>query len=98
MERNKLSITVLEKKIIELLNKLKSNHLNLLTFQEQSEVLKIQNSDLKKQLSLITEENKSLKITNNLLGSNEGRQETKSKINSLIKEVENCIQQVSEIK
>ncbi|MGY8922612.1 MAG: hypothetical protein ACKVJR_02670, partial [Flavobacteriales bacterium] len=65
MERNKLSITVLEKKIIELLNKLKSNHLNLLTFQEQNEVLKIQNSDLKKQLSLITEENKSLKITNN---------------------------------
>ena len=67
MERNKLSITVLEKKIIELLNKLKSNHLNLLTFQEQNEVLKIQNSDLKKQLSLITEENKSLKITNNLI-------------------------------
>ena len=43
------------------------------------------------------EENKSLKIANNLLGSNEGTQATKSKINSLIREVENCIQQVSEM-
>jgi hypothetical protein len=38
-----------------------------------------------------------LKIVNNLLGSNEGNQETKSKINSLIKEVDFCIQQVSEM-
>jgi len=38
-----------------------------------------------------------LKIANNLLGSNEGKTQTKAKINSLIKEVDHCIQQLSEM-
>ena len=73
------------------------NHLDLVTFQDENEVLKAQKISLEQQLSSLQEENKSLKIANNLLGSNEGTQETKSKINNLIKEVENCIQQVSEM-
>ena len=94
---NESSIAFLEQKIIELLNKLKGNHLSLLRFEEQNELLKTRNVELEQKLSVMLEENKSLKIVNNLLGSNEGTQETKSKINSLIKEVENCIQQVSEM-
>ncbi|MBT3542971.1 MAG: hypothetical protein HN486_05750 [Flavobacteriaceae bacterium] len=97
MEKNETGIVVLEQKIIDLLNKLKGNHLDLVTFQDENEVLKTQNISLEQQLSSLQEENKSLKIANNLLGSNEGTQETKSKINNLIKEVENCIQQVSEM-
>ena len=97
IERNKSSIAVLEQKIIGLLNKLKGNHLDLVKFQDQNEALKKRNSELEEQLLSIREENKSLKIANNLLGSNEGKQVTKSKINSLIREVENCIQQVSEM-
>ena len=97
IEKNKYSIAVLEQKIIGLLNKLKGNHLDLVKFQDQNEVLKKRNSELEEQLLSIREENKSLKIANNLLGSNEGTQATKSKINSLIREVENCIQQVSEM-
>ena len=97
MEKNETEIVVLEQKIIDLLNKLKGNHLDLVTFQDENEVLKAQKISLEQQLSSLQEENKSLKIANNLLGSNEGTQETKSKINNLIKEVENCIQQVSEM-
>jgi len=94
---NESSIAFLEQKIIEHLNKLKGNHLSLVRFEEQNELLKTRNVELEQKLSVMLEENKSLKIANNLLGSNEGTQETKSKINSLIKEVENCIQQVSEM-
>jgi len=97
MEKNETGIVVLEQKIIDLLNKLKGNHLDLVTFQDENEVLKAQKISLEQQLSSLQEENKSLKIANNLLGSNEGTLETKSKINNLIKEVENCIQQVSEM-
>lgn len=97
MKKNETGIVVLEQKIIDLLNKLKGNHLDLVTFQDENEVLKAQKISLEQQLSSLQEENKSLKIANNLLGSNEGTQETKSKINNLIKEVENCIQQVSEM-
>ena len=97
VEKERLSLAFLEQKIIDLLNKLKGNHLDLVTFQDENEVLKAQKISLEQQLSSLQEENKSLKIANNLLGSNEGTQETKSKINNLIKEVENCIQQVSEM-
>jgi hypothetical protein len=97
MEKNETGIVVLEQKIIDLLNKLKGNHLDLVTFQDENEVLKAQKISLEQQLSSLQEENKSLKIANNLLGSNEGTLETKSKINNLSKEVENCIQQVSEM-
>lgn len=97
MKKNETGIVVLEQKIIDLLNKLKGNHLDLVTFQDENEVLKAQKISLEQQLSSLQEENKSLKIANNLLGSNEGTLETKSKINNLIKEVENCIQQVSEM-
>jgi hypothetical protein len=45
----------------------------------------------------LREENKSLKIANNLLGSTEGKTQAKTKINSLIKEVDTCIQQLSEM-
>jgi hypothetical protein len=97
VEKERLSLAFLEQKIIELLNKLKGNHLNLVRFQEENEYLKAKNVELDEKLTSVLEENKSLKVANNLLGSNKGTQETKSKINSLIKEVENCIQQVSEM-
>ena len=45
----------------------------------------------------LQKENKSLKIANNLLGSNEGKSQTKTKINGLIKEVDDCINQLSEM-
>ncbi len=38
----------------------------------------------------------SLKITNSLLGSDENKRETKLKINSLIREIDYCIAQLSD--
>lgn len=97
MDQKPLAITTLEEKIIGLLNRLKENHLNLTKLKESNESLSVQNKALKENISALKEENKSLRIANNLLGSNEGKTQTKTKINSLIKEVDYCIQQLSEI-
>ena len=55
------------------------------------------NKSLEDKIMLLRKENKSLKIANNLLGSNEGKSQTKTKINGLIKEVDDCINQLSEM-
>jgi len=91
------SLVVLEVKIIELLNKLKENHLDLQTLREQNRLMESEKKELKSKLRILKEENQSLKIANNLLGSNEGKTQTKTKINSLIKEVEYCIAQITEM-
>tara|TARA_B110000046_G_scaffold50540_1_gene56393 strand:- start:137 stop:433 length:297 start_codon:yes stop_codon:yes gene_type:complete len=97
MQENKSGIIILEEKIIVLLNKLKGNHLDLVKLKEQNNILDFKFKEINQKYVILESENKSLKIANNLLGSNEGNQETKSKINSLIKEVDFCIQQVSEM-
>jgi len=51
---------------------------------KQSEI-----AELKKQLD-------NLKMVNSLLGSDENKRETKLKINSLIREIDNCIAQLSD--
>lgn len=90
-------ILILESKIIVLLNKLKENHLDLKTFKDKNSILELQKKELEDQIKSLSEENKSLKIANNLLGSNEGKTQTKAKINSLIKEVDYCISQLTEM-
>ena len=90
-------ISLLESRIIVLLNKLKDNHLNLKTLKERNVLLEKEKMEMEVQVKSIKEENKSLKIANNLLGSNEGKTQTKAKINSLIKEVDYCISQLTEM-
>ncbi len=97
MNQKTSSLVILEAKIIELLNKLKENHLDLKTLREQNTLLENEKKELKSSLQLLKEENQSLTIANNLLGSNEGNTQTKSKINSLIKEVDYCIAQITEM-
>ena len=97
MNQKTSSLIILEAKIIELLNKLKENHLDLQTLREQNTLLENEKNELKSSLQLLKEENQSLTIANNLLGSNEGNTKTKSKINSLIKEVDYCIAQITEM-
>jgi hypothetical protein len=82
MQENKSEIIILEEKIIGLLNKLKGNHLDLLKLKEQNDILEFKFKEINQKYTILESENKSLKIANNLLGSNEGNQETKSKINS----------------
>ena len=97
MDSKASGMSILESKIIVLLNKLKENHLDLQILQERNTLLDSQKKELEDQIINLKEENKSLKIANNLLGSNEGKTQTKAKINSLIKEVDYCLQQLSEM-
>ena len=90
-------IKILEEKIIVLLNKLKENHLDLVKFKDLQTSLIQENKILKDKILKLEDDNKSLKVANNLLGSNEGKSQTKTKINNLIKEVDYCIQQLSEM-
>lgn len=88
---------LLENKIIELLNKLKSNHLQLQKFETEMATLKTQIDRLKEKNTILHQENTSLKVANSLLGSNESKANTKRKLNSLIKEVDHCLYQMAEL-
>lgn len=59
--------------------------------QENEEV-----EQLKQEISRLNLVNKNLRTANALLGSNEYKRETKLKINSLIKEIDECIVQLAE--
>jgi len=95
MNQNLQSIKILEQKIIALLNKLKENHLNIVKSKNLQIALELENKMLKDKVLKLEDDNKSLKVANNLLGSSDGKSQTRTKINNLIKEVDYCIQQLS---
>lgn len=97
MDARRNMIDVLEQKLIALLNKLKEQHLAISQLESRNAELKSKYEIISAQMKMLKEENKSLKIANNLLGSNEGKSITKNKLNRLIKEVDICIDQLSEI-
>ena len=59
--------------------------------QNQQKIL-----DQQEEISGWAEKYESLKIANSMLGSDENKRETKLKINSLIREIDHCIAQLSE--
>ena len=89
---------VLEEKIVQLLNKLKENHLLINQLKAANLELEQASNSMKSQVSELKMENDSLKMANSLLGSKESKAITKRKINSLIKEVDFCIHNLSEIR
>ena len=89
---------VLEERIVQLLNKLKENHLLINQLETDNQDLEQESSSLKTKISELKKENQSLKMVNSLLGSKESKAITKRKINSLIKEVDFCIHQLSDIR
>ena len=97
MDARRNMIDVLEQKLIALLNKLKEQHLSISQLETHNAELKRKFEIISAQIKMLKEENKSLKIANNLLGSNEEKSITKNKLNRLIKEVDICIDQLSEI-
>ena len=92
------NIIVLEEKVAMLINRLKQNYLDIKNLSDELDKLSSIKKELDKDMLLLKEENKSLKITNNLLGSKEGNLTTKNKINSIIKEVDSCINLITDIK
>ena len=89
---------VLEERIVQLLNKLKENHLLISKLEAENQEFRKDSSSLKTEISELKRDNESLKMANALLGSKESKAITKRKINSLIKEVDFCIQQLSEVR
>ena len=89
---------VLEERIVLLLNRLKENHLLINQLKTDKEQLLRENTLLQKQILEFKSDNDALKMANSLLGSKESKAFTKRKINSLIKEVDFCIQQLSEVR
>jgi len=48
------------------------------------------------EIALLKQQNESLRMANSLLGSDDNKRETKLKINSLIREIDHCIAQLSD--
>ena len=87
-------VTEIEKNVILLLNKLKDNYLLIQSLQSKLKELESSNSNFIEEISLLKQKNKSLSLANSLLGSNENKGDTKNKINSLIKEIDTCLNQL----
>jgi len=64
----------------------------LLKLNESEKIIQNQNLEIKS----IRSNFDSIKITNSLLGSDEYKRDTKLKINSLIREIDYCIAQLSD--
>lgn len=89
-------VDALENKISKLLHKhdvLKQTNVKLLEQikQQQQQLL-----DYQEQIADWSEQYETLKIANSMLGSDENKRETKLKINTLIRDIDHCIAQLSE--
>jgi hypothetical protein len=86
----------LEKNIRISLDKI--TNLQQLNFELESELNLLKKKDLEKSnlIDLCEEKYKSLKFANTILGSNIGTKDTKLEINSLIREIDYCISQLTE--
>ncbi len=60
--------------------------------QKATKIMQQQTADM----DVLKKQYESLKITNSLLGSEENKRDTKLKINSLIREIDYCIAQLSD--
>jgi chromosome segregation ATPase len=89
-------IDTLESRLQKLFNKI--DHLEQTSAQLREELQKAtmimqqQTTDM----DVLKKQYESLKITNSLLGSEENKRDTKLKINSLIREIDYCIAQLSD--
>lgn len=87
------SLEINLKKLISNYESLKAEHHNLKSqFDSKSDTI----SGLQSEIERLQHENKTLRTANAMLGSTEHKRETKLKINSLIKEIDNCIIQLAE--
>jgi len=94
MNQSEEQVREVEKNIILLLNKLKDNYFLIQSLQSKLKELESTNSNFIEEINLLKQKNKSLSVANSLLGSDENKAETKDKINSLINEIDSCINQL----
>ena len=97
MQETNQRVATLEKNIVLLLNKLKDNHYAITSLHSQLEESKSKAQALIGENTALKSENDSLTVANSLLGSNESNATTKHKINTLIEQVDACINQLHEM-
>ena len=86
----------LESKVGNLLQRQEKLESKNLSLQEELTKLRLENKELEESLETSEKKVQTLKAANALLGSNDFKKETKLKINSLIREIDQCIVQLSE--
>jgi TolA-binding protein len=97
MTESNQRIAQLEQNIVLLLNKLKDNYYALETLRQQLEDNQSKLKVIEEEKQALKKENDSLTMANSLLGSNESNATTKHKINALIQQVDNCINQLQQL-
>ncbi|MDO1514194.1 hypothetical protein Q2T41_16185 [Maribacter confluentis] len=86
----------LEDKISKLLHKLEVLNKANLELEKELKNIKSSQENASKTVSEWEEKYNSLKLANSMLGSNTNKTEAKLKINTLIRELDHCIAQLSE--
>ena len=94
MNNTEEQIIEIEKNVVLLLKKLKDNYHLIQSLQSRLKELELTNSNSIEEINSLKQKNKTLSVANSLLGSDENKEETKDKINSLIKEIDTCINQL----
>lgn len=67
-----------------------------LKLEAEIDNLKAKNLQYEQEIAIWSEKNQSLKFANSLLGSDQYKRDTKLKINALIREIDQCIVQLSQ--
>lgn len=91
MSDSNKNIELLERNIVLLLNKLEENHYALKELSKKLEDSYILQKKISEENRLLKEANTSLDMANALLGSKTSNTKFKNKINTLIRQVDNCI-------
>lgn len=86
----------LENRVSKLLHKYEISRQFNETLQQELSAMKTEYRKLEEELESSREQVQSLKAANAMLGSTDHKRETKLKINSLIREIDQCIIQLSE--
>ncbi len=86
----------LENRISKMLHKYEGLKQSYNNCQEELAVVKANNKHLEGEIENYLQQVQTLKAANAMLGSNDFKKETKLKINSLIREIDQCIVQLSE--
>ena len=86
----------LENKISKVLHKLEVLKQTNAKISEELAIQQQKSIQQQEELSSWVEKHEALKMANSLLGSDENNRETKLKINTLIRDIDHCIAQLSE--
>lgn len=96
MSKIEAIVDALEHKITTVLQRQDALNVSNASLKQDLAIEKQKNFELQQQIEVWTEKYDALKIANALLGSDENNRETKLKINTLIRDIDHCIAQLSE--